>query len=73
MPDDDLTDMSSEGTGHNAADVLIAGINAVRDILNDWRAILLLSVVVLMVLNKMTGSLVFEGLQGIVRAWKCQP
>jgi len=69
MPDVD----EEVGTGHTAADVMIAGINAVRDILNDWRAILLIAVVVLIILNKMTGSAMLEGLQGLVRAWKCQP
>ena len=67
MPDDDSK------VGATTADVLIEAIRAVRDIFNDWRVILLISVVVLLVLNKMTGSLVFEGIQGIVRAWKCQP
>lgn len=69
MPDND----ENVTAGHTTADVLIAGINAVRDILNDWRAILLIAVVVLIVLNKMTGSAMLEGLQGLVRAWKCQP
>lgn len=71
MPPDD--NGNGLAKGHNTSDVLIAGINAIRDIFNDWRAILLVALVVLMVANKMTGSLVFEGIQGIVRAWKCQP
>lgn len=70
MPDDNGNGITP---GHTTADVLIAAINAIRDIFNDWRVILMMAVVILLVLNKMTGSLVFEGLQGIVRAWKCQP
>lgn len=69
MPPEDGNGLKA---GHNTSDVLIAAINAVRDIFNDWRAILLVALVVLMVANKMTGSLVFEGLQGLVRAWRCQ-
>ena len=67
-----MPDENEHPTGHTTADVLIAGINAMRDILNDWRAILLIAVVVLIVLNKMTGSAMLAGLQGLVRAWKCQ-
>lgn len=58
---------------HTKADVWVAGINAVRDILNDWRAIMLIAIVVLMVANKLTGSIVLEGLANIVRAWRCSP
>lgn len=72
MPDDNGTP-TERSHGATAWDAVIELIRAVRDIFNDWRALMFVGIVVLIIANKMTGSLVFEGLEGLVRAWRGQP
>lgn len=56
--------------GSNWKDVIREAIRAVRDILNDWRGLLLVAIVVLIAGNWLTGSVLFDGLVRLVHAWR---
>lgn len=71
MPDDD-NGLPPKGSA-NAADVLITLIKAIEDILNDWRVMVTLLVVILLAAGKIAGPEVGAIVEGWIRAWRGQP
>lgn len=71
MPDENGNEVQTNGRG--PWDVVIALIQAVRDILNDWRVASILLIVVLLFAGKVAGAELMEGIESWIRAWRCQP
>lgn len=70
-----MPDENGNGTapGHNAWDVCVVGINAVRDILNDWRVMVTLLIVLLLFAGKVAAGDLGPMVEGWIRAWKGVP
>lgn len=73
MPDDPITNGTEVEPGHNAWDAFVAVVYAIRDIFNDWRVATALLVVILLLAGKIAGGDLMQGVEGWIRAWKCQP
>jgi hypothetical protein len=73
MPDENGDGGELPTNGRGACDVLIVLIQAFRDILNDWRVATALLVVILLLAGKVAGGDLMAGIEGWIRAWRCQP
>ena len=73
MPDDDNGNGIDDGYHAKTPwDVLVVFIQAIRDILNDWRVATALLVVILLLAGKVAGADLMEGVERWIRAWRCQ-
>ena len=72
MPDDNGngTDTPTKGTG--PWDVCIVAIQAIRDILNDWRVAVTLLIVALLWAGKVAGPDIADFAVRVIEAWRGQ-
>jgi len=67
MPDNNG---SGPAPGHNAWDALIAFFATIKDILNDWRVMVTLLIVILLLVGKVAAPEIGAMVEGWIRAWK---
>ena len=70
MPDDNGNNIAP---GHNAWDAFIAFMATVKDILNDWRVMVTLLIVLLLLVGKVAAPEVGAMVESWIRAWRGQP
>jgi hypothetical protein len=73
MPDNGNDQIPDVKSGHGAWDAVIAGLQTVRDILNDWRVMVTLLIVILLWAGRVAAPELGAMVEGWIRAWKCLP